>query len=176
MIFRSQQRCLLLLALAVPLAGCAATGGDYPSLAPRSVERSPAEEPATETVAPAADRALQAEAAGIVAAAEKAHADFLVQLEKTRAAVDAARRAAPGSEAWVAAQAALSTLESARNPVVAALADLDALGIRMAERGGESDVGSLAEAVRNVEAKDEEERDALTRLGGSLSALDSPEG
>jgi hypothetical protein len=56
--------------------------------------------------------------------------------------------------------------------VLAALADLDALGIRMAEGG--RGAGSLAEAVRNVEGKDAEERNALTRLGQALAVLDGP--
>jgi hypothetical protein len=160
----------LLLAMAFPLAGCAATRGDYPSLSPRSVESAPAEKTSAEPAAP--DPAIVAEIAPIIATAEKGHADFRAQLERTRATIDAARGAAAGSEAWVAAQTALSTLDSARGPVLAALADLDALGIRMAEGG--RGAGSLAEAVRNVEGKDAEERNALTRLGQALAVLDGP--
>lgn len=172
MISQPRPRLRHLLPIVLPLAGCAATGGDYPSLAPRPVEQGAAAPAAAEPpAAPPANPALPAETAAILAAADKGHAAFLAQLGSARAAIEAARGKEAGSEAWVAAQVALSTLDAARSPVLAALADLDALRIGMLQEGRSSDADALDEAARTIEAREAEERDALGRLGAALPEL-----
>lgn len=121
---------LLPLAAAVLLSACAASG-DYPSLAPRPVERvegtgTPAPGDAEAVpVLPPASADLTTRLDGLVAAARKANADF-------EAKRGAAERAIAGagpvtSDTWTAAEVALSDLQAERSGAVTALAELDQL-------------------------------------------------
>jgi hypothetical protein len=147
--------------LALMLAGCA---GDpsFPSLAPRAVEDQSFAEP-TLPPPPAGtpSEAARAEYAPIVEKARAADARFRTTFGEERSAIVAGRGAATGSDAWLAAQTALSRVEVARNPVTAALADLDAARNSEATRADSGRAAALAEAFEQVRAIDAAEQDTL---------------
>lgn len=108
-------RLFIAAAPAVLLAGCAAMDEGYPSLAPRPVEKTSFAEPAAPPPAPAApDPALDARLAEAVRARTAAVRDFDAAATRAEARARAARGAAVGSEAWIAAQTALAELDSLR--------------------------------------------------------------
>jgi len=111
---------------AAALAGCAGQSGSYPSLAPRPIEQVSLAEPSRPTPpAAVADPAAVQRYAPLIDRARKADVDFRRVLEEERAALARGRGAGEGSDAWLAAQVALSRIETARGPVAKALADLD---------------------------------------------------
>jgi hypothetical protein len=138
--------CILVAGAAV-LAGCSDERG-YPSLATRAVEQQAANP--TEAPAPAlpSDTALDAEVATLVAQATKGDAEFKGAAEQACTAIMRGRIAVEGSEAWLSGQQALSSLEAARAPVLAAAAALDRLTI---ERG--TAVGSAVDLTRLLTAQ-----------------------
>lgn len=159
---------LLLLAFATLAGGCAASAADpaYPSLAKRAVEGR------LTTVAPevvdlpapppAAD--LAARMAQLDRAFAQGQDAFAAQLEPARRAVAAAGSAPPSSEGWIAAQMAVSALDAARAPSVAALADLDQLRIARQDAGdlaGETELEAMVAAMT----------DALTAQDTAIAAL-----
>jgi hypothetical protein len=167
------------------LGGCAATG-DFPSLAPRAVERdltggsAPVGCPGTEdAVAPAQtaeaqpvpvnpDPQLGARVAELLAAARAGQADFARALPAANRA--ASRAGAAGTENWIAAQQEISRLESARTRTVGALAELDALAIRRSDQPvAEADYQALLTAAEDVRALTEAQQAELDRLEGELS-------
>jgi len=119
---------LPMLLLFVALGGCAMEKGDFPSLAPRPIEKR-GEDIATKPPTPAgqADAALLAKIAQLRAQIDAGNKSFSDMLPRVTQAVNAGRSAAGGSEKWVVAQQMLSGLESARAPTVTALAELDSL-------------------------------------------------
>jgi len=153
----------------LPLASACSTAVDHPSLAPRAVERftvaAPETAPAAPTVAPArpANASLQQHVAALAAEARKADVRFREYLSETEHRVESGTSAAPGSEAWVQAQAAISGLEMLRAPVSVSLADLDALQIAAAEEGTGTDsaVISTLQEVDVIEAAQRASIDAL---------------
>ncbi|AUW57193.1 hypothetical protein C1T17_02900 [Sphingobium sp. SCG-1] len=123
----------LLSSLALFLTGCAAAvgGGDgYPSLARRPVESQDYETPAAAPSVPAPAVAVPADDAELSRYAAQASAGA-ANFDKAYADAERLTRAASGaaisSDPWVAAQAAISALEAARNDSVSALAALDTL-------------------------------------------------
>jgi len=118
------------LALAAPLAACAAGSADYPSLAIRDAERvegtfepAPAPTPAPPPEQPNAD--LLQRLSQLRTAAADAHQAFLGAVPGTRRIVQAADGAGVESDRWAAAQVALGDLDSARSRTAVALGDLD---------------------------------------------------
>jgi hypothetical protein len=115
--------------LALFLAGCAGGGnGDYPSLAKRPIESrggAAANPPAVEAVAD--DPAVVRQVDGLMQRARAGAAAFDVVVGGTQERVNAAAGSAVSSESWVAAQLAISNLESQRYDSVFALASLDTL-------------------------------------------------
>jgi hypothetical protein len=143
---------LSLLAGAPPLAlgGCSDPGAGYPSLAPRPIESLSLAEPATPPApAQVADPAAVARYAPLIAQAHSADEAFRRALEQGRAALAAGRNAATGSEPWAEAQVALSRIETAREPVAKALADLDAA------RNADPTHASTGEAIAAAQAFDQ---------------------
>lgn len=144
LLFRS-----LSIAALIPLAGCATTSDDaYPDLAPRAVEGRldtvpPEPVPLPPAPPPAAD--LAGRIAQLDAQAQAAERRFAAALPVTQAAVGRARGAAVSSEAWVAAQTAISVLESERGPVSDALAEVDALLITRSDAGDRAGLDELAQ-------------------------------
>jgi len=115
-------RRVLASALVLLAAGCA-TGGEFPSLAPRPVEQLSFEEPVRVDPPVAADPALRARANALVAEARGGDRAF-----ETAYGVAASRvrgAGAAGSDSWVQAQEAISRVEASRAITSSALADLD---------------------------------------------------
>lgn len=103
-------------------SGCA-TGGEFPSLAPRAVEKLSFEEPIKVDPPVAPDPALRARANALLAEARAGDGAFEAAYAD---AVRRARGAGPaGSDSWVQAQEAISRVEAARLRTTTALADLD---------------------------------------------------
>jgi hypothetical protein len=113
----------LKLPLLTLLVGGCATGGDFPSLAPRAVEQLSFEEPIKVDPPVAADPALRNRADALLAEARAGDGAF------EQAVAEAQRRtrgAGPsGSESWIQAQEAISRVEAARARTTNALAELD---------------------------------------------------
>lgn len=152
--------CFLLL----PLAACVEGQGAFPSLAPRPIEQA-ANAPVAPPAAPVVtgDPALDARVAALLADAERGEADFRARLPDSCAAWERGANAAEGSEAWIAAQTALSALGSARDPTVAALSDLDALVLERMQQSG-VDLSGLIAAEERVGAMAQAQRDAMDAL------------
>src|SRR5690242_16657459 len=91
--------------LVLPLAACA-TGGDFPSLAPRPVEQLSMEEPVRVDPPVAADPALRGRAAELLGEARRGDGQFDAAYAR---AVPIVRRAGPsGSDSWIEAQEHIS--------------------------------------------------------------------
>lgn len=163
--------CIALAGLAA-LAACADQSG-YPSLAPRAVELpggagSSAE--AASTVIPV-DPALEAKVAELIARAQTGDAAFASAAADGCKAAARARGASEGSEAWIGLQQALSALDAARAPVLAAAAELDQLVIERGTATATSvDTSRLAAAQEQVSAMDVAQQSRMTELAaGSCS-------
>jgi hypothetical protein len=164
MIFRP-----LLSSLALLLTGCAAGVAEhsaYPSLARRPVEARDYETPAA-TPAPAATVASDADLARYAAQAASGAAAFDKDYPSAERLARAASGAAVSSDSWVAAQAAISGLESARNDSVSALAALDTL---YTER-----VSAIADGkmTGSVDALDATRAQALAAVDSQNDRLDA---
>ncbi|WP_336959382.1 hypothetical protein [Sphingobium aquiterrae] len=158
--------------LALLLGGCAVGSADgvagYPSLARRPIER---QEAVAEASAPApvatADDAL---ATQLKTFSAQAHAGATA-FDRSYGDADRLARKAAGadvsSEAWVAAQVALSDLESARNDSVSALASLDTLYVERANAIADG------KAPGGLEAIDLARADALSIVDAQNDRLDA---
>jgi hypothetical protein len=116
---------------ALLLGGCASSvNGNYPSLAKRPIEERFA---VVETAPLPPPGPAPADVAGKLAQwradAAAAESAFAAARGAAETAVSAAAGAPVASEAWIAAQQALSRLAVVRGPVVVALADADGLYI-----------------------------------------------
>lgn len=168
------QRLFTPLLTVLALAACTAPTGDFPSLAPRPVEQRDDAEPATPSATPApADTALAARLAKILADARKGEADFTAALPTAERTVSAARGAGPSSDGWIAAQAQLSGLNSARAPTASAMAEINSLYVSLADRASQdATLGGVAEAAATqaeVETLYNRQVERLAVLRNSLS-------
>ena len=162
------------LALLLIAAACADDAARYPSLARRPIESDAGAPAATTTPAAQtapADPAIETQVTAEAARLDSGSATFGRALADTRAAVTRATGQAAGSEAWIAAQQALSALDAARAPVVAALGALDALRFETAQRADPIDTTRLDAAYARAEAADAEQRAALDSLTRALPTL-----
>jgi len=160
-------RSILAMAGLSGLGGCS-TVADHPSLAPRAIERFTTTEPAPAPPPPAAlpeDASRQERAGLLLAQAIESDARFQERLAEVRTVVASGSGAAPGSEAWVQAQQAISRIETLREPVSRTLADLDQLQIDAAQAGigteAEGELASAIQKVASIDARQEEEIAAL---------------
>lgn len=158
----------LLTALALFLSGCAGAPQTYPSLAKRPIESAPVADVAPPPVPAPADPALSAEIARYVEQADKGAAAFDAAHEKADRAVRAAAGAAVSSDVWVAAQVAISALESARNDSVSALASLDTLYVQRSNAvadgkaaGGLEDIDAARAAALSLVDQQNDRIDAM---------------
>ena len=158
---------LLVLACAAALSACAA-GGDFPSLAPRPIEREEAAAPAEPAgpVTEAVDPQLAARLAALLADARRGQAEFETVLPQATSAVAGAGDA--GSEGWILAQQAISRLEAERAPTVIALADLDRLTIAHA---GQPELPAVTAARDEARALAEAQEQRIGALREQLSPL-----
>ncbi len=160
--------------IALLLTGCASAPGGYPSLARRAIETAPMAGvvPSASTPAPAPDPALDREIAALKAQADKGAAAFESAYATADRLTRAAADAAVSSDAWVAAQQAISNVEAARNDSVSALASLDTLYVRRADAvaGGQAQGGMEAiDAARAaVLASVDGQNDRVDALKGRL--------
>lgn len=132
------------------LAACAVAETNPPSLAHRDVEGI-LDQP-MRAIAPAAsanDPALASRIGELVAQAEVGQRDFAAALPSAQSAVQRARGAARESEAWIAAQLAISALDGTRSETTTALGELDAI------LGAQTAGGALAETDRLTEAREQ---------------------
>lgn len=135
--------------LALFLAGCAGGGnGDYPSLAKRPIEsRGAVAAPPPVVEAVADDPAVVREVDGLMQRARAGAAAFDSAVGGTQERVSAAAGSAVSSEAWVAAQLAISNLESQRYDSVFALASLDTLYVSRLNAIAAGEVRGSAELI-----------------------------
>ncbi|WP_429277614.1 hypothetical protein [Novosphingobium gossypii] len=122
---------LLTLILPFGMAACS-TGGSYPSLAIRDVERPSGTATAASgtqadaaPVLPPASADLVTRLAGLVKVAQDADTRF--QSNRTAAERAVAAAGSAGSDSWSSATVALARLESSRSAAMTALAELDTL-------------------------------------------------
>jgi hypothetical protein len=108
--------------LLLSLAACASPQG-YPSLAKRTFETPKVTAPPALVSEPASDPALRTRIAARVKQARAGAEAFRASQGAARAAVE--RSGKDGTESWIAAQLAVSRLESEQAPVRDALASLD---------------------------------------------------
>ena len=151
------------------LTACATSGGKYPSLAIRDVERAQGQfEPAPATPldvpeVPAVDGGPIAERlTALGAAATASHKAFLASAPIASRLASAAAGSAIGTPAWAAAQVALADLDSARSATAIALGDLDALMVGTAVQA--QDVSAIELVRQQVLAQIGEEDETLARL------------
>ena len=159
---------------ALVLAGCASgADGDYPSLARRPIESNGSEAASPVQAEVREDPALTKEVGELVTKAKSGAAAFDAGLESARAKVNAAAGSAVSSEAWVAAELAISTLESERYDSVSALASLDTLYVRHinAIAGGQAEDGNnvIDRARAEVAAIVDRQNDVLDGLRARLA-------
>lgn len=157
---------------ALALAACTGAGREsYPSLAIRPVEKGDFASPSspessglpTERIS---DPALEADIARLSAQAKDGAAAFDRSFPDAEQRVKAASGTAVSSEAWVAAQVAISGLEAARNDSVSALAGLDTLYVDRANAIADGKAQGGADAI------DAARRDALALVDSQNDRLD----
>ena len=174
---------ILALSASLLLSACAGeVAGEVPSLAKRPYELSPEQVEAlanapidgagddglrdgpAPALPPATAQAMQAAMGDYQTGA----AAFARELGPTRSAIAGGRGAAVGSENWVVAQMALTRLDSARAPSVAALGALDSLYAQTVSALGVNNARQLAEARRIVASGVFEQNREVAALGAQL--------
>ena len=159
---------LSLLLLTAMLGGCAASA-EFPSLAPRAIEKAAQDEPRPAPVAETgADAELQKRLAAIVESGESGHRAFLAELANARPLVARAAGSTAGSEAWVAAQQAYTAADAAHGALGAALADLDTLRREEVDNANPANRAALDQAAQRLTTLDADERTALAELAARL--------
>ena len=139
------------LALPLILAACAPAGPPPPSLLPRPAEKIRIDDPPVNDAGVAAEAAspsTQEAITRLFAQAQEGEEAQLKVYTANRGAL-AGLSAAPGSEAYISAQTALSAIESARIPTLDAVAELDRLALN-AESS--ADAAALTAAQAKVQA------------------------
>ena len=152
------------------LGACSGPIGDAPSLGPRPIEKIDVDTPVAEAPPAdpaAADPGLKAKIAAALAAAEAGQARFAAEQAKATAAVDRARGQPVGSDAWVAAQTALSSLQAARDGVQDAAADIDTLRTTLTSPT-DADLAAIETATDKVATMITANGEAVAALAGRL--------
>ncbi len=151
------------------LAGCAGSGGDYPSLAIRDVERAQGSfepvrpDPLDVPEVPVEfSGTLEQRLADLVGQARDAHERFAGAQSRTANLVAQAAGADSGSNRWAAAQVALADLDSIRSETAVALGELDILAVAAAVQA--EDRGTIISAREQVTGLIEVEDAALRDL------------
>jgi len=158
----------LLTSIALFLSGCAGTQQGYPSLAKRAVEDAPMAQVTPPPVPVAADAALKAQLGKLSAQAQAGKTAFDNAYPSADRATQAARGAPVSSDGWIAAQVLVSSLESARNDSVSALASLDTLYIERSnaiaegeEQGGTEEIDAARSTALAIVDGQNDRLDAL---------------
>ncbi len=154
------------------LAGCAAKG-TFPSLAPRPFElgktsTAPAAVATSTIPVRPSDPALLARLNTLVRRTDAGIGPFNTALANARRAVAASGRTV-GSEAWIAAQMAISRLERTYEPTRAALSDVDIEKRLLLMAGPSEDDAALSASATHIEAINTEQASALRALIQAVS-------
>jgi hypothetical protein len=150
------------------LVGCAASGS-FPSLAPRPEELGQTAPAPPRLVPPPADPALGGQIAHLLGDAREGDAKFNAAVPATERAIHAAGKA--GSDSWVAAQQALSRLETDRTQTTVAAADLNTLmrsKMKAPAPAAQADIDAINAALDQVRALSETQDQVLERLSAAL--------
>lgn len=162
-------RRLALFALPMLAASCAAPADDgYPSLLPRPIERRGFAEPETPPP-PVADRdpALELEIDRERGALGQAWTAFEARAAEAERLAARAGNAAPGSEAWIAAQVALADLDTLRSGTAGTLADIERLAIDRASEGKPA-YPALESLLADARAQNAGEVERIARIEGMM--------
>lgn len=156
------------VALVAALAGCTRSPDGYPSLLPRPIEAQSLAEPQRPVPVATPDATLDTRIAELTASLAAGNQRFAAAAQEAEAKVAVARGVPEGSETWLDAQAALSTLESLRAPTLLALADLEGMVI---ERGkaGQPPYPALESAVAATDAMANAQADRIGALEAALA-------
>lgn len=159
---------LLALTLSVLLPACAPQG-NFPSLAPRAVEKLPDEEPERPLPPPVpTDPALIARVADLIERARLGQRDFEAAEPTTRSAVG--RAGASGSESWVEAQLAVSRLQAARLETTDALASLNEIAVERANKPtNPDDFRTIVAAIETVSGLSDAQGLVISQLEAELT-------
>ena len=160
-------RPLTLLALAA-LAGCTQSPGAYPSLLPRPIETQSLDEPQRPDPVATPDPALDKRVAEITASLAANNQRFIAAAQDTEAKVAVARGVPEGSEAWLDAQTALSTLGAVRAPTLTALSELESLAIERGQAGLPA-YPALDSAIAAADAMSTAQSDRIGALEAALA-------
>jgi hypothetical protein len=151
------------------LAGGCATGGDFPSLAPRPVEQLSMEEPVRADPPVAPDASLRSRAAQLLAQARQGDAAFNAEYARALPRVRSAGSA--GSDPWIQAQEAISRVVIARRGTTDAVAALERLAQdRADDPTNPADHEALLAAVAAAHAIAERQQQRFDGLRRSLSS------
>jgi hypothetical protein len=163
-------RLVIALLIVSAVGACSSPGGPYPSLQPRAAE---AIDPRVPVARPINDRpfgaALASRLAELVREADAGDAAF--QSAADQAEHLAAASGAAQSEAWVAAQEALSAAAAARGPTTIALGDIDALGANALQTQGgiaPADLAAIERAGAEVGAIDQRQAQRMKAIQARL--------
>lgn len=158
----------LILIATVALAGCIENPNRYPSLLPRPAESQSLAEPVRPAIVAAPDAALDKQVADRTAQLDTITADFNKGAQDAEAKIAVARGLPEGSERWLDAQAALSTLDTLRAPLLTILSELEEMAI---ERGatGQPPYPALDTAVARAEALSKIQEDRSGALEAALA-------
>ena len=157
----------MLSSAALIVSGCATDGGNYPSLAPRPIEKQGFAEPVSQPVEAAADPALDAKLADMGRQFDTIARGFATDAAKAETAVGAAKGQPAGGERWIAAQTSLASLDDWRAQGSALLTDLEQLAIDRAATLA-PDYPALGKLHDRVKTETDAEGATITRLSGSL--------
>jgi hypothetical protein len=158
--------------VAALLSGCAAKG-TFPSLAPRPFELGKTDSPPPSaavipTPARPSDPALLGRVAALVRKAESGTEPFNIALSNARRAVGASGRSV-GSEAWIAAQMAISRLERTQETAQSALADIDNEKRMVLMAGPSVDEADINTAASRIEAINSSQASSIKTLIQAIS-------
>ena len=155
-------------ALSTALTACASTDfSDYPTLGRRPIEQRQQVVDADQVTPPppaVVSATVQDAVRGLLNDANGGESAFRRELETSRGVV-AGARAATGSEAWAAGQAALSRIDAARGPSTFALAEADRMALVALDQGDEAGALALSAAQEQIGAMVAEQNRILAGLG-----------
>lgn len=159
--------------IALILSGCAGAHEAYPSLAKRPAESARITDISPPPAPAPADGALKAQISQLTGQAQNGSATFDRAYATADRAVRSAGNAAVSSDAWVAAQVAISAAEAARNDSVSALASLDTLYVErtnaMADGKAQGGVAEIDVARADVLAQVDSQNDRIDALKARIS-------
>lgn len=162
----------LLITVLLLLAGCAASSRNEPSLARRAAEAIDPRLPiSSAAVAGMVNPAIATRLGQLVAIGNEGARSFDAALGQAESLASAAGPAQ--SESWIAAQEALSALESARAKTTSALAEVDSIAATRIQSGGglaPADQTAIEAASNELGAMSERQSATIDRLGARLGA------